>query len=149
VSVRVRDVSELLAAAGPRPGGALPLRVTYDAPCHLLHAQRIASPPLEVLRAIPELSLLPLTDSEHCCGAAGIYNLLEPATSDAVLAPKLRHIASTGADWVATGNPGCLMQIGAGLRRAHARARAVHPVDLLDASYARQAQAQAGVHADS
>jgi glycolate dehydrogenase iron-sulfur subunit len=136
VAARVRDVSELLAAAGPREGGPLPVRVTYDAPCHLLHAQRIAAPPLTVLRAIPDLTLIPLTDAEQCCGAAGIYNLLEPATSNAVLAPKLRHIASTGADWVATGNPGCLMQIGAGLRRAHARARAVHPVDLLDASYA-------------
>jgi glycolate oxidase iron-sulfur subunit len=110
--------------------------VTYDAPCHLLHAQRIAGPPLAVLRAIPDLTLIPLTDAEQCCGAAGIYNLLEPATSNAVLAPKLRHIASTGADWVATGNPGCLMQIGAGLRRAHARARVIHPIDLLDASYA-------------
>ena len=136
VAARVRDVTELLAAAGPRAGGPLPVRVTYDAPCHLLHAQRIAAPPLTVLRAIPDLTLIPLTDAEQCCGAAGIYNLLEPATSNAVLAPKLRHIASTGADWVATGNPGCLMQIGAGLRRAHARARAVHPVDLLDASYA-------------
>lgn len=136
LAARVRDVSELLAAAGPRPGGSLPLRVTYDAPCHLLHAQRLAAPPLAVLRAIPDLALLPLTDSEQCCGAAGIYNLLEPATSNAVLAPKLRHIASTGADWVTTGNPGCLMQIGAGLRRANARARAIHPVDLLDASYA-------------
>jgi glycolate oxidase iron-sulfur subunit len=136
VATRVRDVSELLAAAGPRAGGPLPVKVTYDAPCHLLHAQRIAAPPLAVLRAIPDLTLIPLTDAEQCCGAAGIYNLLEPATSNAVLAPKLRHIASTGADWVATGNPGCLMQIGAGLRRAHARARAVHPIDLLDTSYA-------------
>ena len=137
VAARVRDVSELLAAAGPKPGAPLPVRVTYDAPCHLLHAQRLSAPPLAVLRAIPELTLLPLTDADQCCGAAGIYNLIEPNTSNAVLSPKLRHIVATGADWVATGNPGCLMQIGAGLRRAHARARAVHPVDLLDASYAK------------
>ena len=139
VASRVRDVSELLAAAGPKPGAPLPLRVTYDAPCHLLHAQRVVAPPLAVLRAIPELTLLPLTDAEQCCGAAGIYNLIEPATSNAVLAPKLRHIATTGADWVVTGNPGCLMQIGAGLRRAGARARVIHPIDLLDASYAKLA----------
>jgi glycolate oxidase iron-sulfur subunit len=136
MSQRVRDVTELLAAAGPRTGAPLPLRVTYDAPCHLLHAQRVVAPPLAVLRAIPDLTLLPLTDAEQCCGAAGIYNLVEPTTSNVVLAPKLRHIAATGADWVATGNPGCMMQIGAGLRRAHARARAIHPVDLLDMSYA-------------
>ena len=136
VSARARDVSELLAAAGPKRGGELRASVTYDAPCHLLHAQRIASPPLQVLAAIPGLTLAPLTDAEYCCGAAGIYNLLEPDTSAAVLSPKLRHIAATGAGLVATGNPGCLMQIGAGLSRSGSDARVVHPIDLLDASYA-------------
>lgn len=135
VSMRARDVSEVLAAAGPVPGGPLKLTATYDAPCHLLHAQRIAAPPLQVLAAIPGLTLVPLTDAEYCCGAAGIYNLLEPDTSAAVLEPKLRHIARSGAALVATGNPGCLMQIGAGLIRSGSAARAVHPVDLLDASY--------------
>jgi glycolate oxidase iron-sulfur subunit len=132
----VRDVSELLAMAGPRPGGALPLKVTYDAPCHLLHAQRVVTPPLQVLAAIPELALVPLAGSEHCCGSAGIYNLVEPETSDRVLAPKLRNIAETGAAYVATGNPGCMMQIGGGMLQAGMRARSIHPVDLLDASYA-------------
>jgi glycolate oxidase iron-sulfur subunit len=136
LSNRSRDASELLAAAGPAPGGALDLRVTYDAPCHLIHAQRIVAPPLQVLGAIPGLTLVPLTDAEYCCGAAGIYNLLEPETSAAVLRPKLGHIAATGAELVVTGNPGCLMQIGAGLRQSGSRAKAVHPVDLLDASYA-------------
>ena len=136
VSARSRDVTELLVAAGPKPGGNLEMKATYDAPCHLLHAQRIASPPLALLASIPGLTLVPLTDAEYCCGAAGIYNLLEPETSAAVLEPKLRHIAATGATLVATGNPGCLMQIGAGLMRSGSGARAVHPVDLLDASYA-------------
>jgi glycolate oxidase iron-sulfur subunit len=135
-AARVRDVSELLAAAGPRPGGAVPLRASYDAPCHLLHAQRVSRPPLQTLGAIPALTLVPLRDSDQCCGSAGIYNLLEPETSDAVLAPKLANIAAAGADVVVTGNPGCLMQIGAGLLRGRSRARAVHLVDLLDASYA-------------
>lgn len=111
-------------------------RVTYDAPCHLLHAQRIADPPLAILRSIPKLQLVPLEGAEHCCGAAGIYNLVEPNTSNTVLEPKLRNIAATKAELVATGNPGCLMQIGAGLRRAGIRARVVHPVELLDAAYA-------------
>ena len=136
VSARVRDVTELLAEAGPRPGGALDATVTYDAPCHLLHAQRVATPPLRVLAAVPGLSLVPLEGSEHCCGSAGIYNLVEPEVSDTVLAPKLARIAETRASLVATGNPGCLMQIGAGLHQAGAGARVVHPVDLLDASYA-------------
>jgi glycolate oxidase iron-sulfur subunit len=133
---RVRDVSELLAVAGPRAGGPLPIRVTYDAPCHLQHAQRVTQAPLSMLAAIPGLELVPLHDSDQCCGSAGIYNLIEPATSDAVLAPKLANIRATGAPWVATGNPGCLMQIGAGLIRAEIPARSIHPVDLLDASYA-------------
>jgi glycolate oxidase iron-sulfur subunit len=137
VAGRVRDVSELLAEAGPRPGGELPMTVTYDAPCHLLHAQRIATPPLTVLGAVPGLTLVPLPGSEHCCGSAGIYNLVEPEVSDAVLAPKLANVAGTGAAWVATGNPGCLMQIGAGLHQSAMAARAVHPVDILDASYGR------------
>ncbi|MDB4915584.1 MAG: protein of unknown function cysteine-rich region domain protein [Gemmatimonadetes bacterium] len=134
-SARVRDVSELLAEAGPRTGGALPLTVTYDAPCHLLHAQRIATPPLRVLGAIPGLTLVPLNASDQCCGSAGIYNLVEPDVSNRVLAPKLANIALTGAPLVATGNPGCLMQIGAGLQQAGVGVRAVHPIDLLDASY--------------
>ena len=134
-SARVRDVSELLVAAGPVAGGPVPLRVTYDAPCHLLHAQRIATPPLTVLASIPQLELIPLEGAEHCCGAAGIYNLVEPDTSNAVLAPKLRNIEATRATVVATGNPGCMMQIGAGLRRGSSSARVVHPVDLLDKSY--------------
>ena len=142
VAARARDVSELLAAAGPAEGGPLPLRVTYDAPCHLLHAQRIATAPLQLLRAIPQLELVPLEETEQCCGSAGIYNLIEPETSDAVLAPKLAHIRDTKADWVATGNPGCLMQIGAGMRQAKIRARGIHPVELLDASYAAAAHAR-------
>ena len=136
MSAKVRDVSELLADAGPRPGGPLALTVTYDAPCHLLHAQRVATPPLRVLGAVPGLTLVPLEGSEHCCGSAGIYNLVEPDVSDTVLAPKLARIADTRAALVATGNPGCLMQIGAGLHQAGSHVRVVHPVDLLDASYA-------------
>ncbi|HEY8175866.1 MAG TPA: heterodisulfide reductase-related iron-sulfur binding cluster [Gemmatimonadaceae bacterium] len=138
MSGRARDVSELLADAGPVEGGPLEVTVTYDAPCHLLHAQRISAPPLTVLASIPGVKLVPLVDAEFCCGAAGIYNLLEPDTSAAVLAPKLDRIEETRSTLVATGNPGCLMQIGAGLIRRGSDARAVHPVDLLDASYGKR-----------
>jgi len=140
VAARVRDVSELLADAGPKPGGNLPVTVTYDAPCHLMHAQRVVAAPLAVLGAVPGLTRVPLEGSEHCCGSAGIYNLIEPDVSDRVLAPKLANIAATSAPLVVTGNPGCLMQIGAGLRQAKMSARVVHPVDVLDASYAKQAE---------
>jgi glycolate oxidase iron-sulfur subunit len=142
VSARTRDATELLAAAGPKPASLrMPLRITYDAPCHLQHAQRLTSPPLAVLHAIGNLTLVPLEDSDQCCGSAGIYNLIEPDVSNAVLAPKLRHIAATGASVVATGNPGCLMQLGAGLLREGSTTRVVHPIDLLDAAYAADATA--------
>lgn len=144
ISAKARDVSELLvhggAASGTQKGAALPLRVTYDAPCHLMHAQRVTAPPLAVLSSIPGLQLVPLTDADQCCGSAGIYNLIEPETSDAVLAPKLTRIAESQAAFVATGNPGCLMQIGAGLMLSGSETRAVHPIDLLDASYSAQSR---------
>jgi glycolate oxidase iron-sulfur subunit len=135
VAAKVRDVSELLSAAGPARGAEVRRRVSYDAPCHLVHAQRISTPPLDVLRAIPELALVPLTESDVCCGSAGIYNLVEPETSNIVLQRKLAHIAAADPDVVATGNPGCMMQIGAGLVRTRSRTRALHPVELLDESY--------------
>lgn len=143
LAARVRDVSELLAASGPARGGPVHTRVTYDAPCHLVHAQRLTREPLAILAAIPGLELVPLPDAEQCCGSAGIYNVLQPRLAQAVLAPKLAHIARTGASLVATGNPGCLMHIGAGLRRARIPARGVHPVELLDASYAARARTPA------
>ncbi|MES2525164.1 MAG: heterodisulfide reductase-related iron-sulfur binding cluster [Gemmatimonadota bacterium] len=135
VSAMAADISELLADAGPRAGAAVPLRVTHDPPCHQMHAQRVVRQPIAVLNRVPGLELVPLEDADQCCGSAGIYNLVEPDTSDAVLAPKLACIADTGASYVATGNPGCMMQIGAGLLRSGSTARVVHPVELLDASY--------------
>ncbi len=135
---RVRDVTELLAEAGPRAAGPLALEVAYDAPCHLQHAQRIQDDPLTVLGAIPELRVRLLPDSDKCCGAAGIYSMIEPAMSRAVLDAKIQIIAEARPrpGVVATGNPGCLMQIGAGLLAAGLPIRAVHPVELLDQAYA-------------
>ena len=139
LAARTRDVSELLASTGPRPGVRdLPLRVTHDPPCHQMHAQRIVHPPLQLLGAVPGLTLVPLEDADQCCGSAGIYNLVEPDTSDAVLAPKLQRIAESHAEVVATGNPGCLMQIGAGLLLSGSAVRVVHPVELLAAVYEQE-----------
>jgi glycolate oxidase iron-sulfur subunit len=135
---KVRDVTELLAERGPRAGGALELDVAYDAPCHLQHAQRIQEPPLAVLRAIPGLRLRLLPGNDRCCGSAGIYSLLEPALSRRVLDAKLQSIAEAAPvpAIIATGNPGCLMQIGGGLLAAGLPATVAHPVELLDWSYA-------------
>lgn len=142
-SARVRDVSELLAAAGPAPGAPLARTVAVDAPCHLLHAQRVRDEPWQMMRAVPALDVQPLPDAERCCGGAGIYNLVHPRIAQDVLAPKLASIARSGAALVATANPGCHLHIGAGLRRAGIAARCVHPVDLLDAAYARGAGGRA------
>ena len=90
-----------------------------------------------MLRACGSLSLVPLADSDQCCGSAGIYNLVQPDVSERVLLPKLARIAESGATVVATGNPGCLMQIGGGLRLAGSAVVARHPVELLDEDYAR------------
>ncbi len=137
LAARVRDVTELLAEAGPRRGGALPLDVAYDAPCHLQHAQRVQAAPLAVLGAIPALRLTLLPSSDKCCGSAGIYSVIRPAMARAVLDLKLESFAAAAPvpAVVATGNPGCLMQIGAGVRASGMGIRVVHPVELLDESY--------------
>jgi glycolate oxidase iron-sulfur subunit len=137
VGAKVRDVSELLAAVGPRPGAPLELDVAYDAPCHLQHAQRVHDAPLAVLRAIPGLDLRLLPGSDRCCGSAGIYSVLRPGMARAVLASKIEAIAAAEPrpQVVATGNPGCLMQIGAGLIAAGLDIAVAHPVELLDESY--------------
>src|SRR5437016_10507812 len=88
-AARVRDGSELLAERGPRPGAPLDVTVAYDPPCHLLHAQRIAEPPERMLRAIPVLRVIFMPDAAQCCGSAGLFTLVEPMMSRAVLAPKL------------------------------------------------------------
>src|SRR5690606_20473221 len=118
-------------------GAALPVRVTYDAPCHLHHAQRITRAPLELLAAIPELELVPLPGADECCGGAGIYGLLHPELGGRILADKVAAVKATGAEVVATPNPGCMMQIGAGLALAGEATTVVHPIELLAESYRR------------
>jgi glycolate dehydrogenase iron-sulfur subunit len=132
-AARVRDVTELLDA--PAPGAPLDLHVAYDPPCHLIHAQRIAAQPLKLFAAIPLLELVPVTGASECCGSAGLFTLLEPDMSRAVLRAKLEGIRAAAPQVVATGNPGCMMQIGAGLAAAGIRAPVRHPVELLDDSY--------------
>jgi glycolate oxidase iron-sulfur subunit len=137
LAARVRDVSELLAERGPRPGAPLNLDVAYDAPCHLQHAQRVHEAPLAILKAIPGLRLRLLPGSDRCCGSAGIYSVLRPDMARAVLDQKIAGVKSVtpAPSLVVTGNPGCLMQIGAGLRAADLPIGVAHPVELLDLSY--------------
>ncbi len=137
LSDKVIDVSVLLAAVGPRTGASVPLKVTYDAPCHLLHGQKVEAPPLELLRSIPELELIPLSGSDECCGGAGIYGITHPELGGRIGFDKVDAIGDTGAEVVATGNPGCMMQIGSGLRARGLPVGVMHPVELLDESYRR------------
>jgi glycolate oxidase iron-sulfur subunit len=111
--------------------------VAYDAPCHLQHAQRVHEQPLAVLRAIPGLRLQLLSGFDRCCGSAGIYGLLQPELSREVLLDKIKVIAAADPrpQVIATGNPGCLMQIGAGCLAAGLPIDVRHPVELLDQSY--------------
>ena len=137
LAAKVRDVSELLAERGPRPGAPIGLDVAYDAPCHLQHAQRVYQAPLAMLEAVPGLRLRLLPGSDRCCGSAGIYSVLRPAMARAVLDNKIAGVAQARPrpDLIVTGNPGCLMQIGAGLRAARLPIGVAHPVELLDLSY--------------
>ena len=137
LAAKVRDVSELLAERGPRQGAALDLEVVYDAPCHLQHAQRVQQAPLGMLSAIPGLRLRVLPGSDRCCGSAGIYSVLRPRMARGVLDSKIESFATADPrpQVVVTGNPGCLMQIGAGLKAARLPIDVAHPVELLDLSY--------------
>ena len=137
VAAKVRDISELLADNGPRTGAPLDLEVVYDAPCHLQHAQRVQQPPLTMLDAIPGLRVRLLPGFDRCCGSAGIYSVLRPEMARAVLDAKIQELGAVQPrpDLVVTGNPGCLMQIGAGLRAGNLSIRVAHPVELLDQSY--------------
>ncbi len=137
LAARVRDVAELLGVPGLRSGGRLPLAVTYDAPCHLLHAQKVSVEPLQLLGSIPGLELIPLPNHEECCGGAGIYGITHPDLGGRIGRDKVKAIMGTGAEVLATGNPGCLMQIGAGLKMAGSKIEVAHPVELLDESYRR------------
>jgi glycolate oxidase iron-sulfur subunit len=137
-SSRVRDISQQLESVNFKDGlGSQTETITYDASCHLLYGQHASEAPLAMLRAIPDLRLVPLEGAERCCGAAGIYNLLEPDMSQGVLKEKLAHIRETGATILCTGNPGCQMQIGAGAKLEGMPLRVCHPVELLDESYRR------------
>jgi glycolate oxidase iron-sulfur subunit len=135
-AARVRDITELLADAGPRAGSPVPLRASYDPPCHLLHAQRVSDAPLAVLAAVPGLTVVPHAEAEICCGSAGIYSLIEPRLSLAILSRKLSALDAAAPDVIVTGNPGCAMHLAAGVRASGRQTPVAHPVELLDVAYA-------------
>jgi glycolate oxidase iron-sulfur subunit len=135
-SSRVRDISEYLGAAGIDGNmNRLEWKVTYDDPCHLLHGQGIREAPRNLLRSVPGLQLVELRDADRCCGSAGIYNITQPEMSERILNEKIANIIRSGAQIVASGNPGCLLQIQAGLRAKNLAIRTMHPIEVLDQAY--------------
>jgi glycolate oxidase iron-sulfur subunit len=137
-SERVFDVGQVISSEmNTRSAPSSSQTITYDASCHLMYGQHAAEESLRMLKSVGDLSFVPLPGSERCCGGAGIYNLLEPELSKQVLGEKIESIRRAGADVIATGNPGCQMQIGAGARLADLNVRVCHPVELLDECYAR------------
>lgn len=131
-AARARDVIEFLDAVGLRgPLERVEARVCYDDPCHLVHGQGVGAAPRRLLEAIPGLELLAHDDPTACCGAAGTYNLTQPLMSREVLTRKIDALLAAEPEFVASGNPGCLMQIAAGLAQRGAGVRTLHPVELL------------------
>jgi glycolate oxidase iron-sulfur subunit len=140
-AAKVRDLSEFLATEPLRgPLGAVDRTVTYHDPCHIVHGQKISKQPRALLGQIPGLELVPLKESDWCCGSAGTYNLTQPEMARQLQERKVAHIRETGAEAVVTANPGCIIQIVQGLEAVGAPVRVLHIAELLDESYQNAAR---------
>ena len=139
-SSKLKDVTEFLAAIDfNRDFGVMKARATYQDPCHLLHAQRVKAAPRKLLAAVPGIELIELKEVDVCCGSAGIYNVAHNEMSEALLDKKMRQIDATGAELILTANPGCLLQLRAGVAQSGDGGkgrRVMHVVELLDHAYA-------------
>jgi glycolate oxidase iron-sulfur subunit len=133
---KVRDVSEFLIGLGlqPPPHG-VQLRVTYQDSCHLAHGQKIRAAPRALLRAIPGMELVEMRLADHCCGSAGVYNLTQPEVAGELLKEKMECARATGAQAIVTANPGCLLQLRAGVEEHKTGQSVLHVVELLDLAY--------------
>jgi glycolate oxidase iron-sulfur subunit len=136
---KTRDVTEFLAELGLEAAmQPLPLRVTYQDSCHLLHGQKIREAPRTLLRAIPGIELVELPFTEICCGSAGVYNVTQTAASLELLMEKMHHAQSTGAEVIATSNPGCMLQLRAGVAMHGTKQEVLHVIELLDRAGSKQ-----------
>ena len=134
-SAKCKDISEVLAELQPRSQRhPLKLRVAFHDSCHLQHAQGVRSQPRALLSAIPGLELTEIPESAICCGSAGIYNLVQPDAAKSLGDRKAEMVSQLKADVVATGNPGCILQLQSALSRRHQKTPVVHTIQLLDAS---------------
>jgi len=136
-SARVRDVSQVLCDRDLAGGTVEPTSVVYQDACHLLHAQRVSREPRELLRRIQGVDLKEIAEPGLCCGSAGVYNVTNPVQANALQRRKLDHALAPSPDVIVTGNPGCLLQLRAGLGERHSSVRVMHLVELLDQASAR------------
>jgi glycolate oxidase iron-sulfur subunit len=135
-SARLKDVTEFLAGIDfNRDFAVMKVRATYQDPCHLGHAQRIRSAPRRLLAALPGLELVELKDAEVCCGSAGVYNVVHNDLAERLLTAKMQRVDETGAELILTANPGCLLQLRAGVARSGGQRRVLHVIELLDEAY--------------
>jgi glycolate oxidase iron-sulfur subunit len=138
---KMRDATEFLADLGLSAHlEAMPVRVTYQDSCHLLHGQKIREAPRKLLRSIPGLELVEMAMADYCCGSAGSYNVTETQTSLALLKEKMKHARATNAPVIVTANPGCLLQMRAGAEIHRTGQEVVHVMELLDRAIARDAK---------
>lgn len=132
---KVRDISAFLCEIGLRPpSGRVEGVVTYHDACHLAHAQKVRNEPRQLLKQIPGLTLIEMPQADRCCGSAGIYNLVYPDMAGRLLERKMDDVPPD-VDWIAMGNPGCMLQISMGVHQRRGRERVVHTVELLDEAY--------------
>jgi len=135
----VVDITELLAKVGFRvPDKELPLSVAYHEPCHLTHGQKVKDEPRKVMKSIPGIKFIELPESDWCCGSAGIYNITQYDASMELLDRKINNIKKTGARYVVSGNPGCLLQLMYGTKKFNSDVHIIHPVTLLKMAYDRE-----------
>jgi len=135
-SGKVYDISVYLLKIGIEPPqGRLDVRVTYHDPCHLARAQKVVQEPRQLLKMIPGLELVEMAEANWCCGNAGSHAITDPQTSGEILDRKMGHVAETGAQVVASGCPGCQIQLWRGVRRAGLPMRVMHPIELLEQAY--------------
>ena len=131
-AARVRDASQAVTAAAVACGPLRPVRVVYQDACHLAHGQQIRREPRALLAALPNVTVIPITDAERCCGSAGIYNLTHPEVAGELQRQKIAAILAARPDVVVSANPGCILQVAAGLREAGSDVPVVHLMRFLD-----------------
>lgn len=132
----MRDITEFLGSIELNPKmGRVDATVTYQDSCHLAHGQRIRKPPRQLLAAVPGLAFHEMPGADLCCGSAGIYNVVQNQMSMQILNGKMESVNSTGANIIATANPGCLLQLQAGVRLHGSKQRVMHVVEILDLAY--------------